>query len=68
MILYRGFSTTFGGSFLPYGTYFLAYEYLNSLAVKLTAKLDQNKFKHINLLIPLITAPLAEVACVISKN
>jgi hypothetical protein len=26
---YRGFSTTVLGSLLPYGTYFLFYEYLN---------------------------------------
>jgi len=64
--LYKGFSTTVGGSFIPYGSYFLVYEYLNSLAVKMTAKLDSERFKHINLLIPLITAPMAEVACVAS--
>ena len=36
--------------------------------MKLTAKLNNNeKFKHINLLIPLLTAPIAEAASVISK-
>lgn len=65
--LYKGFSTTVFGSFIPYGTYFLVYEYLNSVAVKATAKLDNERFKHINLLIPLVTAPLAEVACVASN-
>jgi hypothetical protein len=35
--------------------------------MKLTAKLNNNeKFKHINLLIPLLTAPIAEAASVIS--
>jgi hypothetical protein len=66
MMLYKGFSTTVFGSFIPYGTYFLVYEYLNSWAVKATAKLDSERYKHINLLIPLITAPLAECACVAS--
>ena len=65
-MLYRGFSTTIFGSFIPYGTYFLVYEYLNGYAVTLTAKLDKEKYKHINLMIPLVTAPLAEIASVAS--
>ena len=66
MMLYKGFSTTIFGSFIPYGTYFLVYEYLNGYAVTLTAKLDKEKYKHINLMIPLVTAPLAEIASVAS--
>lgn len=66
-MLFKGFSTTIFGSFVPYGSYFLAYEYFNHWAVKLTSKLDSERFKHINLLIPLLTAPLAEVISVASK-
>lgn len=57
------------GSFLPYSSYFLAYEYFNFYAVKLTKHLehDGNKSK-LNLLIPLITSPLAEAISVVSNK
>ena len=38
--LYKGFSTTVAGGFLPYASYFFVYEWLNGQAVKLTSKLD----------------------------
>ena len=37
MMLYRGFSTTYVGGFVPSVTYFFVYEYLNGIAVKLTS-------------------------------
>lgn len=63
---FKGFSTTIPGAFLPYSTYFFVYEWLNHHTVKLTAKIKDDRFRHINLLIPLITSPLAEIASVIS--
>lgn len=47
----------------------MAYEYLNSYAVKFTKSLEKDGEKSkLNLLIPLITSPLAEVLSVISNN
>ena len=66
MMLYRGFSTTYVGGFVPSVTYFFVYEYLNGIAVKLTSKVDKQRYKYINLMIPLVTAPIAELACVLS--
>ncbi|KAM3129130.1 hypothetical protein pb186bvf_018766 [Paramecium bursaria] len=63
--LFRGFSTTFMGSFVPFSTYFLIYEWLNHYAVKSTKKDDGSKSK-LNLLIPLVTAPIAEIASVLT--
>ncbi|CAD8193568.1 unnamed protein product [Paramecium pentaurelia] len=65
--LFKGFSTTVMGSFVPYGSYFLAYEYMNSYAIKITKGLEKDgKKSKLNLLIPLITSPLAEAVSVIT--
>ncbi|CAK93417.1 unnamed protein product (macronuclear) [Paramecium tetraurelia] len=65
--LFKGFSTTVMGSFIPYGSYFLAYEYMNYYAIKLTKGLEKDGEKSkLNLLIPLITSPLAEAVSVIT--